>query len=210
MSDSRAGGTELLVTTTLAAVAVGAVLAIDAYMQDDLQEPMAAAQHARASEASGTEDGARLDPRAACWGPFLSPECVPPLVPSDEMALPEHAMSDPVAGDPKLHKPRGPRLPTVQIRESRPAGISDRVFARVMEAWHGPRACATAAGDTNGTPTVRMRMSIDRRGRVKEARALDVDTSTEQYLASCLTASARGLRFPERRGETQRDATFVF
>ena len=98
------------------------------------------------------------------------------------------------------------------MRGPESVGLSDQVFASVIDSWHAPRACATAIGEVSGAPTLRMEMDIDSSGRVKSARVKDVDGSTEEQLASCLESSARGLRFPpeEVQRETTRDATFVF
>jgi hypothetical protein len=202
----------LLVTTVLAALAVGAVLVIDAHMQDDLQEPMASMEPAAPREAPPDEDGARLDPESACWGPFLPQICLPPLVPSDPEAE-GTPLDEPIAKEPALpQKPRAGELPEVALEAPEEVALADRVFASVIDSWHAPRACAAAVGAVAGTPTVRVEMDIDGEGRVKDARALDVDGVAERELASCLEARARGLRFPpeEIRRETTRDATFVF
>src|SRR5687767_10717688 len=152
MTDSRAGGTRLLVTTMLAAVAVGAVLVIDAYMQDDLQEPIASISSAGTPEAPSGDDDARLDPEAACWGPFLPPVCLPPLLPHPDAVKEETALNEPIADEPvRPRKPRQEALPDPEMPEPNEVGISDQVFASVIDSWHAPKACATAVGDVTGT-----------------------------------------------------------
>jgi hypothetical protein len=204
MTDGRSGGTRLLVTTLLAAVAVGGVLLIDAYMQDDLHEQVASIDPLpRSTGGPDEDDGLKLDPGEACWGPFLSPHCLPPLLPPDWEQAAEAPNNEPVARRAKM--PKGPPPPEE-------VGLTDRVFAQVIDSWHAPKACATEIGEWSGTPTVRMEMDIDESGHVKDARAYDVDSLTEEQLASCLRSRARGLRFPakEVRHRTTRDATFVF
>jgi hypothetical protein len=211
MTDNRAGQTRLLVTTLLAAFAVGAVLVVDAYMQEDLQEPVASLEAAEPPRQEPQGEEAWFDPGAACWGPFLPQVCTPPLVPSPNEAE-KTALNEPIADTPAPDEPEIEELPAIDMNEPEEVALSDRAFASVIDSWHAPRHCATSIGIYSGTPTVRMEMDIDGDGRVKNARALDVDDTTEQQLATCLESRARGLRFPkeEVRRETTRDATFVF
>ncbi len=212
MTDNRAGGTRLLVTTMLAAVAVGAALLVDAYMQDDLHDPVAAA--GTGARAAPGDEGVQLDPRAACWGPFLPQFCTPPLIPGPDLETGyEHSASnEPVAAEPARLKQQRHELPPIDLGEENPVALSDKAFKRVIDDWHAPKVCATQVGRVSGTPTVRVELDIAKDGRVTDVRAKDVDDITEQELASCLQERARGLRFPPREvhRETTRDATFVF
>jgi hypothetical protein len=183
---------------------------VDAYMQDDLQEQIAVAEPAPMPPSP--DEGAEADPQNSCWGPFLPQVCVtPPASPEEEAA--GTPLNEPVAKNAeRQRKPKADELPPIDDGAPEEVALQDRVFASIIDSWHGPKACAAAVGDVAGTPTVRMEMDIDGTGRVKDARALDVDGITERELASCLEMRARGLRFPpaEVRRETTRDATFVF